>query len=158
MLLAANLYEDLKSPLTVAMLPLRWHIRFDPDGTGQASDGFHFQDQSEKWQPIEIRMPWESQGYPGYNGIAWYRTGFEVPVELEGRRLALKFNAVDDAADIWLNGKKVGEHRGHRKMPFEIEITEAAQFGQTNQVVVKVIDNSGQGGIWKRVWLKTIQE
>ena len=152
-----NLYEDLKSAHIVAMLPIEWKIRVDPEGVG---DGRWFlpQDDLSAWVPIRVSLPWEAQGYPGYNGVAWYRVKFDVPEKLEGQRLALKFNAVDNAADVWVNAQKVGEYRGHRKKPFEMEVTNLVHYGKTNEVVVKVIDSSGQGGIWKRVWLKRIEQ
>src|SRR5690606_2698519 len=44
-----------------------------------ASDGFAAEAlDTADWAPIKVPASWESQGYPGMDGVAWYRTGFEL--------------------------------------------------------------------------------
>ena len=52
----------------------------------------------------------------------WYRRTFTVPDNMCGKRLFLKFGAVDYKAEVWLNGRFLGEHSGGYT-PFEFEIT-----------------------------------
>jgi hypothetical protein len=42
----------------------------------------------------------------------WYRTVFRAPPALAGRRLTLTFKGINYAAQVWLNGKRLGEIRG----------------------------------------------
>ncbi len=42
----------------------------------------------------------------------WYRTSFTVPAEAAGKRLTLVFGGINYAADIWANGRKLGNTRG----------------------------------------------
>ena len=42
----------------------------------------------------------------------WYRREFQVPEFAKGKRLLLHFQAVDWYAQVWLNGKLFGEHKG----------------------------------------------
>ena len=42
----------------------------------------------------------------------WYRVEFKAPAESRGRRLKLTFEGVNYAAEVWLNGKKLGGFRG----------------------------------------------
>lgn len=42
----------------------------------------------------------------------WYRVQFRVPAQARGRRLTLTFNGVNYAAEVWLNGKKLGTITG----------------------------------------------
>lgn len=42
----------------------------------------------------------------------WYRSEFDVPADLAGRGLQLTFKSINYAAEIWLNGKRLGETRG----------------------------------------------
>lgn len=51
-----------------------------------------------------------SQEY--YNVDYWYRTAFTVPDEYTGRRVRLNFDGINHKADVYLNGKKVGDIRG----------------------------------------------
>ncbi len=42
----------------------------------------------------------------------WYRTRFTIPAEAAGKRLTLVFGGINYAAEIWANGKRLGETRG----------------------------------------------
>jgi hypothetical protein len=42
----------------------------------------------------------------------WYRAEFHAPAAIHGRRLTLTFQGVNYAAEVWLNGKKLGAMRG----------------------------------------------
>ena len=42
----------------------------------------------------------------------WYRTSFSVPREAAGKRLTLVFGGINYAAEIWLNGQRLGTTRG----------------------------------------------
>jgi hypothetical protein len=42
----------------------------------------------------------------------WYRVEFKTPQEAHGRKLTLTFNGVNYAAEVWLNGKKLGGFTG----------------------------------------------
>lgn len=42
----------------------------------------------------------------------WYRVEFTPPAAAHGRRLALTFNGVNYAAEVWLNGKRLGAFSG----------------------------------------------
>jgi beta-galactosidase/beta-glucuronidase len=65
---------------------------------------------------IVVPYPWQSklaeQCNPDYCGVAWYRRTFDVPKEWQGKRVFLRFGAVDYRADVWLNGQKLGSHEG----------------------------------------------
>jgi beta-glucuronidase len=56
-----------------------------------------------------------------YKGLVWYQKRFDAAVE-PGERQFLRFGAADYAADVWLNGKKVGRHEGGFT-PFALEVT-----------------------------------
>ena len=42
----------------------------------------------------------------------WYRTEFPAPAALSGGRLWLSFNGINYAAEVWLNGRRLGNVRG----------------------------------------------
>ncbi len=42
----------------------------------------------------------------------WYRVEFKAPPQARGQRLALTFEGVNYAAEVWLNGKKLGGFTG----------------------------------------------
>lgn len=70
----------------------------------------------------------------------WYRRHFQVPAEWAGRHVLLHFGAVDWDAIVWVNGQKVGSHRGGYDA-FSFDMTEALRPGNAEQeVVVSVWD------------------
>jgi hypothetical protein len=105
----------------------------------------------------------------------WYRRVFDVPFLESGQRLLLHFGAVDWEAEVWLNGVKLGIHRGGYA-PFTFDITDALLQNGTQELVVAVWDptNFGPGaygkqhlvphgirytavsGIWQTVWLEAV--
>jgi len=42
----------------------------------------------------------------------WYRTEFDVPAEAAGKRQVLTFDGVNYAAEVWVNGARVGAMKG----------------------------------------------
>ena len=67
----------------------------------------------------------------------WYRTEFVVPVENAGRIVTLAFMGINYAADVWLNGRRLGEIRG-AFMRASYDITAAVTPGQPNALVVRI--------------------
>jgi len=70
-----------------------------------------------------------------YRGLVWYQRDFEA-APAAGKRYFLRFGAVDYHAHIYLNGKKLGEHRGGFT-PFAFEATALLRAG-ANRVTIGV--------------------
>ncbi|WP_081195970.1 glycoside hydrolase family 2 protein [Niastella koreensis] len=70
-----------------------------------------------------------------YEGTVWYKKQFNYTLQ-HGKRLFLHFGAVNYAADVYLNGSKLGSHEGGFT-PFQFEITGKVKAG-ANALVVKV--------------------
>jgi beta-glucuronidase len=90
-----------------------------------------------------LRVPgdWNSQDERlyYYEGTVWYRRTFDYKAPTAQRRVFLHFGAANYAADVYLNGRKLGRHVGGFT-PFEFEVTGRLQ-PQRNSLVVKV-DNT----------------
>ncbi|MCM8777574.1 MAG: hypothetical protein NC905_04865 [Candidatus Omnitrophica bacterium] len=67
----------------------------------------------------------------------WYRLYFAVPENLRGKRLFLKFGAINLYAVCYINGKDMGEYYGPY-FPWEIDITEIVKYGDKNELLVYV--------------------
>jgi hypothetical protein len=67
----------------------------------------------------------------------WYRTAFDAPMALEGKQLTLTFKGINYAAEVWVNGARVGDIRGAfiRGM---FDVTGRVQPGKRNVVAVRV--------------------
>lgn len=106
-----------------------------------------------------IELPAEmAKVITSYDGIGWYATRVGIPPELKGRRVFLRFGAVDESCWVYVNGKLAGQHlyvkTNDWKTPFEIQIDGAIDWNEERQlVIVRVEDRAGLGGIWRPVWL-----
>nr|WP_303652707.1 sugar-binding domain-containing protein [Paludisphaera mucosa] len=106
----------------------------------------------------------------------WYRRTFPLEKPADGVRHLLHFGAVDWAATVYVNGAKVGEHKGGFD-PFTFDVTDALDFARPAQeVVVAVTDPTDAGsqprgkqvlkpqgifytavtGIWQTVWMEAV--
>src|ERR1700761_6107315 len=62
------------------------------------------------WKDIDVSHQWERQGYPTYDGFAWYRLKTTIPSSLrrssffkDSIRIALGY--IDDGGEVYLNGR-----------------------------------------------------
>jgi hypothetical protein len=85
-----------------------------------------FQFGDEIPQVIRVPGPWESQRHDLREraGTAVYEHRFTVPESFNGRRIVLKFGAVDYYAEVWVNGMAIGTHEGGY-LPFSFPIEHA---------------------------------
>jgi len=69
----------------------------------------------------------------------WYFRDFVVPASWTGRRVFLRFGAATYRAEVFLDGRRLGDHEGGYT-PFEFELTGIARPGQTHRLAVR-LDN-----------------
>ncbi len=104
----------------------------------------------------------------------WYRRTVTLPAGFRQDRVLLHFGAVDQDAEVWVNGVPVGGHAGGF-LPFTVDITEAVA-GEAAELLVRVRDVTdtsyrsrgkqrlrpggiwypAQSGIWQTVWLESV--
>jgi len=102
----------------------------------------------------------------------WYHRSFRVPEAWRGSRVLLHFGAVDHEATVFVNGKKVGEHKGSYDA-FSFDITSLLRKGDNHLVVAAYDPNDGRApsgkngprgdytwnsGIWQTVWLEPVAD
>ena len=126
-----------------------WLFRLDAKNEGIEYRWFA-NEMKEGWEPIRIDSGWETQGYP-YDGYGWYRTQFQLPTSASSERILIAFDAVDEEAKIWLNGRFIRAVATGWNVPFEVDVTAAIRHALPNHLVVQVRDTSNQGGIWRPV-------
>ncbi|MBO5040771.1 MAG: glycoside hydrolase family 2 [Clostridia bacterium] len=104
-----------------------------------------------------------------------YKREFSLPDGFNRGRVILHFGAVDQVAEVFLNGNKLGSHIGGYA-PFSFDITE--YLNENNTLTVFVRDNLSDlilpygkqsnkrggmwytpvSGIWQTVWLESVRE
>ncbi len=145
--------------------PIKPKIDLAGEWKFSTSNGLKFKDpdfNDSSWDVLMVPGIWENQGYYNYNGCAWYRKTFVVNQEFSGDKLVMLMGRVDDADQVYLNGVWIGQTggrkwfetcgRGDEKSRYKIERSYPFPPGLLKQgenvVAVKVVDWSGEGGIY----------
>ena len=151
--------HDVKCIASVELPGSNWKFLTDPKGNGHERNYFALGFDDAKWQPIGVGA-WESQGFPDYDGIAWYRIAFDAPAKPDCNAAELNFEAVDEEAWVWLNGVYIGQHAlgmSGWNQPFQLDVTDEIRWGEKNILVVRVNDSQQAGGIWKPIKLDILR-
>jgi len=154
-----------------------WSFGVDGGGNGEAL-GWHARPRL----PERIVVPFAPEsrrsgiGRRDFMPCVWYARPFRLPPAWAHRRVVLHFGAVDYEATVWVNGRRVGFHRGGYA-PFAFEVTGALKAGR-NLLVVRAVDDTrsprqpcgkqsasydSRGchytrvtGIWQSVWAEPV--
>ncbi|CEJ57103.1 hypothetical protein PMG11_05810 [Penicillium brasilianum] len=112
---------------------------------------------TDEWTSITVPGHWQLQGYgspnytntifpfpcdpprvPSQNPTGTYCRSFTVPSDWDlSAQIRLRFDGVDSAYHVWVNGKEVGYAQGSRN-PAEFDITNFIRNGEENNLVVRV--------------------
>ena len=125
-------------------------------------------------QYANVQYPWEGHEdiHPGevpehFNPVASYVKYFEVPEEMQGKRLFISFQGAESGIALWLNGHFVG-YSEDSFTPSEFELTEYVQEGE-NKLAAQVFKWTASSwcedqdffrfsGIYRDVYLYTVPE
>ena len=131
---------------------------------------FFYAEENSIENAREVTLPhtWNIDAFVG--GMAYrqtlanYRRSLFVPNEWKGKRLFLRFYGVQNVADVFVNGRHVGDHYGGYTA-FTFEITDNVSYGYDNTLLVAVsntlrndvlptsAENNVYGGIYRDVEL-----
>ncbi len=110
------------------------------------------------WADLIVPGYWENQGYPDYDGFAWYRKNVYVPQKFENKRLILVMGKIDDIDEVYINGKLIGSTGNfevknlgdnYQKLRGYYLSDDDFNFGENNLIAVRVYDGFKQGGIYE---------
>ena len=125
-------------------------------------------------QYANVQYPWEGHEdiHPGeipehFNPVASYVKYFEVPEEMQGKRLFISFQGAESGIALWLNGHFVG-YSEDSFTPSEFELTEYVKEGE-NKLAAQVVKWTASSwcedqdffrfsGIYRDVYLYTVPE
>jgi len=141
-----------------------WRFKPDPDEVGITEKWYAPEVDDKGWAVVRSDKGngWENQGFPAYLGYGWYRQTFSTPENAEGlENLSMFFTAVDEQAEIYINGKKAFEHTTATTgqavhflwtKPFSFDAKPFLKPEGENVLAVRVHNSQGMGGIWKPVY------
>jgi len=90
--------------------------------------------------------------------IGWYRKTFALPAADAGKRLSIEFDGAFRDATVIVNGY-ILEREDSGYSPFRVDITDIANVGGDNSLVVRIDASLGEGwfyegaGLYRHVWL-----
>lgn len=105
------------------------------DISGAEATAFDDREWNDANLPHSFSMPYFLSD-KFYTGYGWYRKHFVVPAAWAGKRVNLEFDGVFQVAEAFVNGKRVGEHKGGYT-GFTFDVTNAVKPGD-NVVAVRV--------------------
>ncbi|KAJ5771388.1 Glycoside hydrolase family 2 N-terminal [Penicillium nucicola] len=134
-------------PENALLLNGSWDFQYAPTP-------FH---DADEWKPMEVPSHWQLQGYgrpqytnvpypfpidppfvPTENPVGTYKRLFRVPAGWKvPSQLRLRFDGVDSAFHLYVNGKEIGYSQGSRN-PAEFDITDHIRLEEDNEVKVRV--------------------
>ena len=108
-----------------------------------------------KWETMRVPDAWENQGFPGYDGYAWYRRSFRTPAEAKDYLLYLRLGSIDDVDETYVNGKLIG-YQGQMPPRYQTAYNISRQYlipqefldpSGENTIAIRVYDDEIAGGI-----------
>ena len=141
-------------------LAKNWQFSPDEQNIGVSEKWFDTEFDDSKWVVIDAGERWENQGYRDLDSYAWYRKTVDVPIEWKGKNVWFKVGAVNDAYELFINGKSVSVF-GQANItvanrPTFTEINKNLKYGENNQITIRVNDWGNSGGLWRLPVILTI--
>jgi beta-galactosidase len=151
-------------PETHLLLNRQWDFNYAPSPahapepkSKSAAAPVHRDHQKHDWAPIEVPGHWQLQGYghphytnfdypfpvcppkvPTDNPTGTFRRTFSIPKDWPAdSQLRLRFDGVDSAFHLWVNGGVVGYSQGSRN-PSEFDVTKYVSRDESNDIFVRV--------------------
>ncbi|QHI69157.1 cellulase family glycosylhydrolase [Tichowtungia aerotolerans] len=136
-------------------LSRKWFFTTDPEEAGETK-GFPALEDFSGWDSLAVPGAWEDEAisrgrYTGYDGVGWYAVQFEIPDSLSDADLTFYARAIDDQDEAFFNGVSIGKTDtsvpNYWKAARKYRIPQKLVREGVNTLVVRVIDNKGNGGM-----------
>lgn len=123
-----------------------WFREFDPGSNESMAFSAATLDLAN-WTPVNLPSMWEAAGLPGFDGVVWFRTEFDLPENWQGEAIEMHLGAIDDLDTTWINGVELGSTAGWRTPRVYTLPAHLLRPGR-NTIAVRVLDTGGGGGLW----------
>jgi sialate O-acetylesterase len=99
------------------------------------------------WPVATVPALWETKGFDGMDGTAWYRTTFTLTATEAKKGITLGLGPIDDSDQTWVNGIRIGETIQSWNTPRRYPIAGKHLQAGLNTIAIRVEDTGGGGGI-----------
>lgn len=152
-----GIYVDEDNTLVDCLLAGKWKFK-----CGDNKDWSSVEFKDDDWKQINVPDAWENEGYNDYDGYAWYRKEFKMPVNLIGKELYLSLGKIDDYDYVYLNGTLIGKvfdlkkDGDYKRKGYEYNARRVYKIPENilkndglNIIAVRVYDQGLAGGIYE---------
>ncbi|MEH6679215.1 MAG: sialate O-acetylesterase [Sediminicola sp.] len=101
----------------------------------------------QEWQTMQVPGYWAKSGLGAINGSMWFAKSVEVPQHAVGKSADLELGRIVDADSVFINGTFIG-NTTYQYPPRRYKVPEGV-LQRENQVVVRIINEIGEGGFVK---------
>ena len=134
-----------------------WDFKYLPNHNTYQQEFYRKDFLTADWDQITVPSNWQLEGYdrphytnvnypfpveppkvPSENPAGLYRREFYLSSELKSEQNLIRFEGVDSAFYLWLNGEYVGYSQGSR-LAAEFDLSDYLNYGEKNILAVKVI-------------------
>ena len=144
---------EVKTIKSIQLPKSNWLFTLDPLQDGHLKGFYKSNYNVSKWKKIKMGV-WEKQGFPNYDGVAWYQIKFKMPKKIDCNAVEIHFDGVDESAWVWLNGTYLGCHdigpEGWKE-PFSVDCRKEILWDKENVLTIRVYDAAYAGGIYKPI-------
>ncbi|MEO8614166.1 MAG: sialate O-acetylesterase, partial [Luteolibacter sp.] len=125
---------------------LAWFEKTDPGSKpGAAWSAADF--VPTDWASMTLPCYLEQGGYPGLDGIIWFRREFTLPENWDGGDVQLHLGGIAEMDTTWVNGERVGmTYVGNKERVYPVPGSLLKRG--TNSIAVRVLNISGNGGLY----------
>ncbi len=155
-------FTDGTKGTLLAMTPLDWSFRRDPNDTGLPS-GWAYK-AADGWQKLRTDLYMQAQGvlapdHHGYTGYAWYKTEFDLDAAAAKNKVRLRFPGLFNECWLYVNGNLIA-HRTQNpvwwyndyKFEWDVDLTGKVKAGK-NTLTLRLHNPHHFGGIFRRPFL-----
>lgn len=101
-----------------------------------------------KGRVVTIPHTWNvEEGSNGHYGWGWYQKTVQVPGNWKNKQVLLQFGAVNHSCVVYLNGRKLAEHRGDGFNKFQVKLDGKLLYGKENILTVGVNNDYGKSKV-----------
>ncbi|HEV7778941.1 MAG TPA: sialate O-acetylesterase [Luteibacter sp.] len=100
-----------------------------------------------QWVPIAVPAYWETVGFYGMDGLAWYRTSFDLSAAEAAQGVTLGLAMIDDSDRSFVNGRLIGATDAKWDGVRVYKVPAGALHAGRNSLAIRVDDLGAGGGI-----------
>ena len=137
-----------------------WNRNINQNDLGIANKWFNSDFYSSDWKSMKIPGYWDEQGIfkneklsvninpNNINGVFWFRNEIEISSTMVGKPALLILGTIVDSDKVYVNGVEIGS-TSYQYPPRRYNVPAGLLKEGKNNIIIRVVSNSGLGGFTK---------